>query len=385
MAEKRSGGGRPPDRRFGVMFLGAGASKAAGLPLTEELLRHIWPRDFEASYPRWESMRVAKQWRADLEAAVRVLYPDGGSDGFRPVVSEFFTLLEVMERVHGDRERLPLDPGDLLKALRAEIAQGLLQTAAAQWRKASRLPHYNWFKAPQGRPSVVITSNWDTLIEQSAIRAGLNVMLTWPRTRGGARRLELPAKTVVVLKLHGSADWGRGDDVCVPDIAAARAWEFERLNAEILPKPHRQHSRDGTEVILRHRSYDHPTAASRGMRRFDEPLMATMAAGKEAFIADLGDIWDDAYWVLSRASWLDIVGYSFPPDDLELRTLLRVTTRQPRQAGLASDMELSVVNPSPDTHERARSFLGMEISSSYAGAESWRMRRRRPGSDLEGV
>lgn len=97
MTDRRSGGGRPPDRRLGVMFLGAGASKAAGLPLTEELLRHIWPRAFEADYARWETLRSAKQWKGDLEAAARVLYPDGGSPEFRPVVSEFFTLLEVME------------------------------------------------------------------------------------------------------------------------------------------------------------------------------------------------------------------------------------------------------------------------------------------------
>ena len=30
------GGGRAPDRKLSVLFLGAGASKAAGLPLTEE-------------------------------------------------------------------------------------------------------------------------------------------------------------------------------------------------------------------------------------------------------------------------------------------------------------------------------------------------------------
>lgn len=378
MTDRRSGGGRPPDRRLGVMFLGAGASKAAGLPLTEELLRHIWPRAFEADYARWETLRSAKQWKGDLEAAARVLYPDGGSPEFRPVVSEFFTLLEVMERVHGNRERLPLDPGELLKGLRAEIAQGLLATAAAQWRQASHLPHYGWFKAPQGRPAVVITSNWDTVIEQSAVRAGMNVRLAWPRTRSGNRRAELPPKTVVVLKLHGSVDWGRGDDPCVPDVAAAKSWEFERIDAPISSAGLRQHSRKGDELLVRHRSYDHPIARARGTRRFEEPHMATMAAGKEAFIADLGDIWDDAYWVLSRASWLDIVGYSFPPDDLELRTLLRVTTRGPGQAGLASDVEVSIVNPSPDTHERARSILGQDISSSFAGAQSWNMRRRRP-------
>lgn len=374
MAVRRGAGGRPPDRRLSVMFLGAGASKAAGLPLTEELLRHIWPRDYEVGNDPWASMKSPRQWRVDLEGAVKVLYPDGGSDGFRPPVSEFFTLLEVMDRVHAGRERLPLDAGDLLRALRAEIALGLTGAVNRQRRRSVNLPHYRWLTAPQGRPSVIVTSNWDTLVEQTALRAGLNVLLSWPRNRNGDRRTELPSKTVVVLKLHGSIDWGRGDDLCVS--RANRDWEYDRVDAIVDRSTRRQHSRDGSETILRFKTYDHPIASERGRSGFDEPMMATMAAGKDTYISDLTEMWDDAYWVLSRANRLDIVGYSFPPDDLELRTLLRVTTRQPGQAGLAEGVELSVCNPSPDTHDRARSILGMDLTSSFEGAGSWRMRRR---------
>lgn len=357
------------------MFLGAGASKAAGLPLTEELLRHIWPRDYEAGSQPWASMKTPKQWKSDLEGAVKVLYPDGGSDGFRPLVSEFFTLLEVMDRVHAGRERLPLDAGDLLRALRAEIALGLTQAVDSQRRKSTELPHYRWLTAAQGRPSVIVTSNWDTVVEQTALRAGLDVLLSWPRNRIGDRRVDLPSKTVVVLKLHGSIDWGRSDDPCVT--SAKRDWEYDRVDAVVDRSTRRHHSRDGGERILRFKTYDHPIASDRARSGFDEPLMATMAAGKDTYISDLTDMWDDAYWVLSRADRLDIVGYSFPPDDLELRTLLRVSTRQPGQAGLAEGIELSVCNPSPDTHDRARSFLGMDLASSFEGAGSWRMRRRR--------
>ncbi len=194
VVDRRGAGGRPPDRRLGVMFLGAGASKAAGLPLTEELLRHIWPRDYELSHESWASQKSARQWKADLEGAVKVLYPDGGSQGFRPPVSEFFTLLEVMDRVHAGRERLPLDAGDLLKSLRAEIARGLSRAVESKRRRSAQLPHHRWFTAPQGRPSVIVTSNWDTLAEQTALRAGLNVQLSWPRNANGDRRADLPPR-----------------------------------------------------------------------------------------------------------------------------------------------------------------------------------------------
>jgi len=177
------------------------------------------------------------------------------------------------------------------------------------------------------------------------------------------------------LKLHGSTDWGRGDDPAV--VAAKHDWEYERVDALVNGSTRRRHHRDGSEALLRYKTYDHPISGERGGSGFEEPLMATMAAGKDTYISDLTLIWDDAYWVLSRADRLDIVGYSSPADDLELRTLLRVTTRQPGQAGLAEGVELSICNPSPDTHDRARSFLGMDLTSSFEGAGSWKMRRRK--------
>jgi len=99
--------------------------------------------------------------------------------------------------------------------------------------------------------------------------------------------------------------------------------------------------------------------------------MATMARSKGAPITVLENVWDDAYWALSRASRLDVVGYSFPEEDLELRTLLRASSRQAGHARLDRALRLTICNPSPDAHERARGFLGSQIRSDFEGAESW--------------
>jgi hypothetical protein len=105
---------------------------------------------------------------------------------------------------------------------------------------------------------------------------------------------------------------------------------------------------------------------------FRPPLMATMAVGKNSSIGALAELWDDAYWALSRAHSLDIVGYSFPIDDLELRTLIRTASRRPGEATLDDGLKLTVRNPSPEAHERARSYLGSTIKSDYQGAERWK-------------
>jgi hypothetical protein len=353
------------------MFLGAGASKAAGLPLTEELLKHIWPRDHENGIESWARCRDRGAWKRDLEKAVKVMYPDGGSPGFRPLVSDFFTLLEVIDRVHSDRQRLPMAPTELLRDLRSEIAHGLLAAVAGHRRGMANTPHYRWLLKPNTRPHVIITSNWDTLVEQAALKAGMNVVLGLPKRGDGAPKAELPPNTLVVLKLHGSVDWGAAEDEeC---LAQRSTWKYERLDAFLSPAPHpRSSTRNGGEEALRFRTYDAPVASDAILTGFKTPMMATMAAGKDQFISGaVKTIWSDAYWVLERSKRLDIVGYSFPPDDLELRSLLRLTTRKAGEAVMSENLDVSVCNPSPDTHERARSLLGAGLSASYMGADSF--------------
>lgn len=368
MAATRSASGAPPKRKLRVMFLGAGASKAAGLPLTEELLQHIWPRDHE-TVEQWAEIRSRTAWAKDLQRAVTVLYPDGASRGFRPPVSEFFTLLEVVDRVHSGRERLPLSAGDLLRDLRCEIARGLTVSTDRLRRGMAGTPHHRWIA--RDRPHVVITSNWDTLVEQAALRAGVAVSLGWPRNGRGGRQATLTDKDpLVVLKLHGSTDWGFVTDQSYVD--RDKDWKYERLDTVIRPGTQtRKTSINGSEEVVRFRGLDAPIAADRTALGIRAPLMATMAAGKDEFIRPIAAVWDDAYWSLSRAVHLSVVGYSFPPDDLELRTLLRLTSRRPGAAELAPGLELSVCNPSPDTHDRARSLLGAGLAVSYEGAGRW--------------
>ena len=54
-----------------------------------------------------------------------------------------------------------------------------------------------------------------------------------------------------------------------------------------------------------------------------------MARGKSGDLGPLTGIWKNAYSALSRARTLEIVGYSMPPDDIVIRTLLRAGALRP--------------------------------------------------------
>jgi hypothetical protein len=90
--------------------------------------------------------------------------------------------------------------------------------------------------------------------------------------------------------------------------------------------------------------------------------MVTMARGKAGGLGPLRDVWRDAYGAMSRARRLEVVGYSMPPDDIEIRTLLRPGV----QRGDPLD-EIVVRNPAPDVHIRVRQFLDRDLVSEYRG------------------
>ncbi len=90
--------------------------------------------------------------------------------------------------------------------------------------------------------------------------------------------------------------------------------------------------------------------------------MVTMARGKAGDLGPLQDIWRDAYGALSRASRLEIVGYSLPDDDIEIRTLLRAAILRGEGPSL-----LVTRNPAPDVHERVWRFLSRDATPNYQG------------------
>lgn len=360
MPAKYPGSGRPPIRRLKTLFLGAGASKAAGIPLTEELLENVWPRRGSS---RWNQVRSEDSWNASLLQAVRVLYPDGDLVGYRPNVADFFTVLEVVAAVHDGRARLPVRASELLAELRTEIALGLLGTLKTM--SVSETPQYGWLTSPN-RPKIIITSNWDNLVEAAGVAAGLRVLLSWPVDSSGRPKNDIRKDEIVVLKLHGSVDWGFNRDI--PAKPKPLNSLYSDLSTAIGAETPFGKARKSDLLPLRYRSLDVEAESTLG---FSEPLMATMAVGKQVQVDALEEIWNNAYWVLSRAASLDVVGYSFPTDDLELRTLLRTTTRQAGGASLAKDLRLSIVNPSPSAHERGRKFLGSTVKSDYRGGSDW--------------
>lgn len=330
--------GRPPERNRNVFFLGAGFSKAAGLLNTAELLT--------AAHD--ESEALGKR----LQDAYEYFYPEKRESGFRPDVVDFFSVLKTFEDIGsglpaGFRDSKKLH--DDLKITITKILCGKTSEIDEDELRDKIGTHPDIASMIQAG-NVIITSNWDTIIERLCQIRGIPARLCGRPDDGH----------LLLLKLHGSIDWVLGDDAKKKPVNVNN---YACLTERLFPAPslgRRPQPSGAKDEVLRVRfPADRPRWQTiKGASRV--PLMITMAPGKAPSLEPLRDIWKDAYQAISAARRLLIMGYSMPADDAEIRTLLRAGIKRgnvPRK--------IIIRNPAPDVHVRAKQLLIGTLESEY--------------------
>ena len=163
--------------------------------------------------------------------------------------------------------------------------------------------------------STVITFNYDVLVETAAVeRTGID---SWsglyraPVVPAAARMSAVlggsPARSFTLLKLHGSVTWFWSGVDSIPsdpiyDAGLRGGWSLDGLLS--------------------------PYAASLDQLVADKvPMVVPPTATKSAFYdnATLRSQWQLAAKALEKAEQLVLVGYSLPPSDTVVRSLLRTT------------------------------------------------------------
>lgn len=326
--------GKAPVRRRCVYFLGAGFSSAFGLPTTEELL---------VGLPRRLSSRVGK--------AYEHFYPieSSGAVGFRPNVVDFFSVLQSHVAITRSTtsSAFPFTPlpeaATILRDLKREIARTLVRrTRNAVLSKSQAMEE---LLSPA---NVIVTSNWDPVIEAYALAHG---------HRLSYQRVPEQSNLVTLLKLHGSVDWL----LEIHRKKARSSQHYASLRERRGANSHRLDVKK-SDVILRTRTQDNLKGAwQRIGSRSHEPLLITMGPGKASELDPLRMIWNDAYWALSAARSVEFIGYSLPANDVEIRALILAGLQRGTRTA-----KLAVRNPSPDVHERFRTYIRRRFDENYA-------------------
>jgi len=168
-----------------VFLLGAGASKACGLPLTNELLQTVLP-----------SLKT-KSLRNRIVDFVKYLYPYFEQSWRNyPNLEELLSLMDVYvefsSKVKSSHKFEPNEVAELQNSLLAAIT-----TTLSEKTQRIRIRNTQFFRLAQLlRPGdAVVTFNWDLLVE----KALTELTRDW--------NYELKNDTVALLKPHGSIDW----------------------------------------------------------------------------------------------------------------------------------------------------------------------------------
>lgn len=333
-----------PARDRNVYFVGAGLSVAMGLPNTAMLLDEVLELSRRA--PRWQAEGLEDR----LGRAFKYFYPDANNLGYRPDVVDFFSALRTYLDVGAGLPGGFADAPHLFRSLKSAIVHLLIErlrlcTTALR----AGHPYLDEMLTPG---NIIITSNWDLLIERYAQLHGIPLR---PSGTGGPDEIAL-------LKLHGSIDWCLGQHM-----TSRTSTNYAMLNERLFGSrpytpglPPESQRRDVTFRIRVMENWSRALAITRS--RASEPHMATMARGKAGDLGPLRALWRDAYGAISRAARLEVVGYSMPPDDIEIRTILRAGVQR------GTDLDRVIVrNPTPDVHERIRRYLDRNVESDYRG------------------
>ncbi len=288
-----------------------------------------------------------------MKRAFVLFYPDGKNKDFSPDAVDFFsTLKSYIETSSGFPGGLQ-DAPELYRKLKFAIARLLLEKLRDSDRRL-KAGNHGYLDAMVKPGNIVVTSNWDIAIERYAWHRGVPVRFT------GYEPNEL-----VVLKFHGSLDWTLCRSLPRPDADYAMLSERITSGRPYTPAlPSSQTKRKN--LLVRMRALENWNRAwSFISSRASEPHMVTMARGKAGDLGPLEAVWRDAYAATSRAKTLEIVGYSMPDDDTEIRTLLRSGVVRG-----STRPQIAIRNPAPDVHDRVRRFLDHSASSNYQAVDS---------------
>lgn len=277
-----------------------------------------------------------------LKDAYKYFYPEEATT-FVPETVDFFSVLRANEDVS---QGMPgaFEHTSLLSDLRLAIVRILCDRLRGISIPAGGWPNVEKIARPG---NVIITSNWDLLIEWYAACRGIPLRL------GGSP----DDHNVTLIKLHGSVDWTdqahqRGAP-SVRDFAVLRELQNGRAIRRIAL---------GRDNVLRIRAVENMSRSWQFIKaRTRRPLMVMMSQGKTTDFAPIKGMWSDAYHALSASRHVQLVGYSLPPDDIEIRTLLRAGVSRG-----STHARVTVRNPEPGVHVRVRTFVSRTAASDYA-------------------
>src|SRR5688572_15236056 len=213
-----------------VLFLGAGASRPFGIPMTAEILPHILNRLRDESLftePGGATPEAARAARAELHAGLSGLVPGLFRKGLEPpLITDLLSLVDqLLAAGNAAGPQLAVPALDRIRALLEQATAEVLSRPVTDDGAGENRPLLaalvKWIHgvAQAGHPRLtIISTNYDVVLEErlyglvkgDALHREIDFGLTWRDASDPARAHPRPAAPRLgIYKRHGSLDWRR--------------------------------------------------------------------------------------------------------------------------------------------------------------------------------
>jgi NAD-dependent SIR2 family protein deacetylase len=333
-----------------VFVLGAGFSKAAGLPTQKELL------------PGSLAFKGGDYHFKNAKSTVQAFI----SENFSGVKLDHLALEDlftILDKAVLGKEYFSGYPWQTLYLIRKSLVHILL--VLIDTRMQSVIDRKKLYKGLgrfitgcilKGNPHVsIISLNWDTLFESvindlvsGRKRKRIDIdycvfshLLPTPHQSSGP--VTISKYALKIMKLHGSINW-----LYCPNCSRLYVHRYKNIGIDYADVcPHCPVNED-QKILL-------------------EEMILTPTMLKELQNHHLGLTWQHAFMELNRADKVVFIGYSLPLADFELRYFFK--------KALPKDAELYAVLHAADktngTRERYENFFGMNVQFCFDGFENW--------------
>jgi len=310
-----------------VVVIGAGVSASCGIAVSKDILRETISALGEKSHASRE-----------VHEALKYLYPDFELE-FRnyPNIEDFLNLLD-MASVFNTEEftESSLWPRERIGRVTEIVRRGLSEyiwsfCSSPEKTSKSLLAYVDTYIRPG---DVIITFNWDLMIEQALSKRDKVPRLVYQYSRGSNQ------KAIVLLKPHGSINW------------------YDKNSAPLVDRI------DGTDLDSSVKCINHIDLLTVHDLTDDTPVIVPPLSRK-AFLDRpvLSQTWNSVYRAVSDTTALIILGYSLPKEDQFSRFVLRRALRQNILRTKKKDkrtLNVVVVNPDETTEGTFARLVGRD-------------------------
>jgi hypothetical protein len=346
-----------------VVFLGAGATKSCGGPLTNEILHEIVSTaDPSSQLPLLQEF-LKNLFHVDVGLS-KEHYP-----GLPLVMSLVDTALDRREAFH------PKWNTQKLSEIREAVELGIFDHLEERLNKVPTTNHYSLLQTifPTTEPCVIST-NYDLLIDTAMMfRSQASTIPNGPNGDGGLPDYHCSIQSDfyrniphfgTLLKLHGSVNWLYCSTCHALVLGASESAKFLKVLASVVgPTLKQSYTADGSICTF---------CNTTKLR----PLLIAPSHLKDYRNPHLTQVWYEAERLLRQAERIIFIGYSLPEDDVEVIYLLkRGLTRDVGKPPVAvTVVEYDPKNPGLRDHavgRRYRALFGDSIDWHPEGLDAW--------------